>query len=401
MKSHNEIRINILDMILILIKWKKTFIWITILFVIAAVLFALLAEKQYCAVSVIIPREDNTDVVSSYIKNIPMIKSQLKGNIFSPATDLENVYIALLKSRTLQLEVIRKFDLAAVYKLKNKKHYFIEDVIRAYNKHVGGEISDEGMLIVGVLDSDPQRAADIANYITVVLNNIYMDLSVETARNRRIFLEERLKIIKNDLSTCEDSFTQFQIRNGVVDLDKQAGATVEAAAAVEARLLAEELDLNIAKKTLFSDNPRIKEMESDLAELRKQRSYFTDKRHSDLLLPMKIAPALGLQFFRLKRDLKIQELLFELVMQQYEAAKLEEAKNTPHVQILDQATPPQKREKPKRKQIVIFAFCASIIFNFIFINFLEIFERMRLENTDNYRKIMLIAGSIIARKNRK
>jgi len=400
MNPQNEIRINVLDVLLILTKWKKTFLISTAIFVVVAVLLGLLAEKQYRATAIILPQEENMDLVSSYMKGMQSFRSQMKGNIFSPASDLENVLIAILKSRKLQLEVIQKFDLAAIYKLK-KNNYFIEDVLNAFTLHVKWPISDEGMLFIEVLDSDPKRAANIANYITVVLNDIYMNLSVETARNRRIFLEERLKIIKTDLASCEDSFTQFQIKNGVIDLDKQSGVTVDAAAAVEARMLAAELNLNIAKKIYLPENQSIKEMELNFSELKKQRDYFVNNRHSDLLLPMKTVPKLGAQFIRLKRDLKIQEMLFELVIQQFEAAKLEEAKKTPQLQMLEQATPPQKREKPKRSLMVIFAFCASIVFNFVLINLLEIFKRMQLENTDNYRKIVLIASSIVARKNRK
>ena len=328
---------------------------------------------------------------------MPIAKNQLKGNIFSPATDIENVYLAVLKSRKLQLDVIHTFDLANVYKFR-KGHYFIEDVLKAFNKRVKSYISDEGMLFVTVEDESPKRAADIANYITSVMDNIYGNLAVETARNRRIFLEEQLRIIKKDLRNCEDSLTQFQVINRIVDVEQQAKATIDAGAMVEAKLLATELELNIAKKTFTPDNQKIKEMETNLAEMKKQRESLTDVRESSLLLPLKIAPQVGIAFVRLKRNLKVQELAFEFIMQQYEAAKFEEAKNTPHVQILDRADPPEKRSKPKRKRMVATAFLLSMIFNFIIVNALENFKRMRRDNTENYRKIVMIMKNIAAMK---
>ena len=391
----SEIRIDVLDSIMVLSRWKKTVLFTTLLFVITAIALALTMKPQYIATTVVIPKEDNMDVVSSFIKNMPIAKNQLKGNIFSPATDIENVYLAVLKSRKLQLDVIHTFDLANVYKFR-KGHYFIEDVLKAFNKRVKSYISDEGMLFVTVEDESPKRAADIANYITSVMDNIYGNLAVETARNRRIFLEEQLRIIKKDLRNCEDSLTQFQVINRIVDVEQQAKATIDAGAMVEAKLLATELELNIAKKTFTPDNQKIKEMETNLAEMKKQRESLTDVRESSLLLPLKIAPQVGIAFVRLKRNLKVQELAFEFIMQQYEAAKFEEAKNTPHVQILDRADPPEKRSKPKRKRMVIIAFLLSMIFNFIIVNVLENVKRMRRNNTENYRKIVMIMKNIAA-----
>jgi len=393
----NEIRIDVLEMIFVLTRWKRTIVLTTAIAVAATVLFVLLVDPEYMAQAVVVPKEDNMDVVSSFIKNMPIAKSQLKGNLFSPATDIENVYLALLKSKTLQLDVIKKFDLPKVYEFTKKK-YYIEDVLRAYNKHVTSILSDEGMLVIDVEDKSPQRAADMANYIVSVMDGIYGNLAAEAAKNRRIFLDERLRIIRRDLAGCEDSLTQFQIKNRIADVEQQAKATIDAGATVEARLLVTELELNIARKTFTQDNQKIKEMETSLSEMKKQRDALTDKRESNLLLPLKIAPQIGIEFLRLKRSLKIQEMLFELIMQQFEAAKLEEAKNTPHVQILDRADPPQKRNKPKRTRTVITIFLVSILFNFVFINIIELYKRMRRDNTEQYRKLAMIVKSLLAFK---
>jgi tyrosine-protein kinase Etk/Wzc len=396
-KTNNELRIDFLEIVIVLSRWKRTMVVTTTLAVAGAVLYALLTAREYTAQAVVVPKEDNIDVVSSFIKNMPTAKSQLKGNIFSPATDIENVYIAILKSKMLQLQVIRKFDLPAVYEFK-KSRYYIEDVLRAYNRHVTSSLSDEGMLVIDVVDKSPQRAAEIANYIVGVMDEMYGNLAAEAAKNRRIFLGERLRIIKHDLTCCEDSLILFQTKNRIADVEQQAKATIDVGAIVEAKLLAVELDLNIARKAFTPDNQKVKEMEMSLAEMKKQRNVFSDVRESDLLLPLKLTPQIAGQFYRYQRNLKIQEVLFELVMQQYEAAKLEETRNTPHVQILDKADPPQKRSKPKRTRIVIAVFFISILLNFVCINLIEIYRRMRRDNTESYRKMVMIMNNILAFK---
>jgi tyrosine-protein kinase Etk/Wzc len=391
--SSKEIQFNVLDLIIPLTRRKKTVLFITLLFVGIGVLVAFKAEEEFKAVAIVMPKEDNSDLLSSYIKNMPMAKSQLKGNIFSPATDLENVYLAILKSRKLQVEVIKKFDLANVYKFKKQK-YFMEDVIKEYERHVTGIVSDEGMLYVTVTDNSPTRAADIANYVIDYMDNIYSNLSAEMARNQRLFLEARLNVIKRNLLLSEDSLAQFQIENGVVDIEQQAKSTIEAAATIEVRLLAAELDLNMAKRIFLADNKKIQEMEMNFEEIKKQRDKLSQVRETDFLIPLKIAPAIGVRFLRLKRSLKIQEILFELVTQQYETSKLEEAKNTPHIQILDRAEAPQKRSKPQRRNMVMGAFFGGIFFNLILLNILETFKRFRQGNSENYRKMVMIVKSL-------
>jgi uncharacterized protein involved in exopolysaccharide biosynthesis len=385
-------------MIMTFSRWKITIVLTTMLAVAGAVAFALLTPKEFTARAVVVPKEDNIDVVSSFIKNMPIAKNQLKGNIFSPATDIENVYIAILKSATLQMQVIRKFDLIKVYEFDKARRYFIEDVIKAFNKHVGCGLSDEGMLVIDVVDRSPQRASEMANYIVGIMDEMYGNLAVEAARNRRMFLEERLRIVRSDLASCEDSLIQFQTVNRIASVEQQAKATIDVGAIMEAKLMASELELNIARKSFSPDNERVKEMETNLAVMKKQRDAFSDVRESDLLLPLKMAPQAAGQFYRYRRNLKIQEILFELIMQQYEAAKLEEARNTPHIQILDKAYPPEKKTKPKRTRIVITVFFLSLLFNFVFVNLVEVYRRTKRDNTETYRKMALIAKNVLGLK---
>jgi tyrosine-protein kinase Etk/Wzc len=387
-KNTDEISINILDIFILLLKWKKIVIITTVAFVAIAIAYVLLAEQQFTATAVVVPKEDPLDMVSGVMKNISL--SKLQGNLFSPANDIENLYLAILKSKKLEFEVIQKFDLVKVYRLDKGKKVFLEDVTKALEKHIKFGIYDEGTLFIQVTDSSPQRAADMANFIAGTLDEIYKDLSVETARNRRIFLEERLDAVKKDLSLSEDSLALFQIENGLVDIDQQTKMSIEVGALSEARLKAAELDLNIAKKIYLNDDQKIKEMEMNIAEIKNQRDNLTRVRETDLLIPLKIAPKIGVTFFRLKRNLRIQELLFELITQQFEMAKIEESKTTPHVQILDKAFPPQKRSKPKRRNIVILAFLASLFSGFLLVNFVELLSRMKEGNSENYQKLKLI-----------
>ena len=387
--DNKSIEINVLDALLVVSKRKRIIFAITTCFVITTIIIAMLTEKQYMASTVILPKEDEIDMLSSYMKGMSLSKAKLGGNIFSPANDAENMYISILKSRRLQLDVIEKFDLINVYKFK-KKNLFFEDVLRAFGKHIKFAIDDEGNLTINVIDVSPQRAADITTYMAQKLDEIHKELSTESARNRRIFLEDRLLLTKETMFRCEDSLALFQMHYGLVDLDEQAKATIEAASTIEARILTLQMDLNMAKKIFNADNQKINELEMNLQEMKKQRVSLEETRQSDLMIPLKQAPELGLQFFRLKRNLKVQEMIFEILTQQFEAAKLEEAKQTPHIQILDKAIPPQKRIKPKRTMMVEIGFLLGLACSFGYIGCSEYIRRMKSGNDENYQKIKLL-----------
>jgi len=186
-KNADEISVNILDILLVLLKWKKVMIINIVVFVVAAIAYALLAEQQFTATTVIVPKEDPLDMVSGVMKNISL--SKLQGNLFSPASELENLYLAILRSGKLESEVIQKFDLVKVYKMDKGKKIYREDVAKALEKHIKFGLNDEGTLFIQVTDCSPQRAADMANFMAATLDEIYKDLSIETARNRRISLK--------------------------------------------------------------------------------------------------------------------------------------------------------------------------------------------------------------------
>lgn len=200
------------------------------------------------------------------------------------------------------------------------------------------------------------------------------------------FFEERISIIKQDLDSAETRFTRFQKANSIVSIEDQTKATIEANALLEAKVLSTELDLSMARK-VYGSGPRITELEMSLNLLRKQMKEVSDTKKSDLFIPLKLAPDLGLEFIRLKRELAIQETLFELVTQQFEKAKLEEAKQTPSVQILDPAIVPEKRSSPKRTKMVMYAFILSIFVGIVFISVNEYWMIIKANNSEEYIKI--------------
>jgi len=365
-KQQGELFVDLIDWLLILAKQKKIIIFGSFLIACITAVMMLLTHPVYRAVATIMPPErTNPDIqtMGSMAQSMTASK-KLAAGLFSPASDLENIYIGVLKSATLELDVIDHFDLLHEYGFINKKSkkpnkYCIEDVISAFEKHLICSVTDEGFFTIAVDDTSPVRAATMANYICTKLDEIYIQISTATAKNKRIFIEEQRDTIIRNLSNAESTITTFQQKTHIVDIDQQAKATIDASAALESKCLSTEIELNIANRIYTADNPKAKELAMQLSEMKKQRDALMHTPKSDILLPLNTAPELGMEFIRLRRNLEVQEKLYELIVQQYEMAKLEEASTKPHIQFLDRAMPPQKKIKPQRTKTVLIRFVLS------------------------------------------
>jgi tyrosine-protein kinase Etk/Wzc len=396
----NMVSMDILDFLLLLARWKKFLLAYAGVISIAAILIALSLAKEYTATLTLLPPENEPDQLSQLMGSGGLLSGgglsigKIGGSLLSKASPLEDIYVAILQSRTMQMSIINRFNLAHVYKFDTKKKYFIEDVMRALSKRMDITVTDQGTLVIAVKDENPHLAADIAGFAARRLDEIYRTISTESVRSKRMFLEERLQAVAHDLDSCERQFAIFQKQNKMFDIEAQTKATIDEGALLEAQYLAEDLKYQVDKKVYLPDNPKIKEQETALAGLRTQRNSLADSRISDILIPLNSAPDLGLEFVRLKRNVRIQEILHSLIIQQYETAKIEEAKQTPRIQILDNAVPPEKRSKPKRSQFVIVMVCCGMIAGLVLVKVMETARTLKSDNSMAYQKCMLILQSV-------
>jgi uncharacterized protein involved in exopolysaccharide biosynthesis len=215
-------------------------------------------------------------------------------------------------------------------------------------------ITKEKVIKITVEDRDPQLASDIANFYVSNLDRLNQTLSVSKARENRKFIEQRLADTQSTLIKTENTLKEFQTQNRTVGIEAQSKAMIEATAMIQAQIMAQEVQLQVMGSYLSSDNPDVARVKSSLSELRKQLQIMEsgkggkDRQPGDRLRPaITSVPTLALEYGRLARDLKIQETLYALLISQYEQAKLKEARDTPTVQVLDQAVPAERKSRPK------------------------------------------------------
>ena len=284
------------------------------------------------------------------------------------------LFVGILKSRTVEDRLVDRFQLKKVYAVKHT-----EDARKTLSENTAAsEDRKTGIVTITVTDHDPKRAAAIAQAHVEELNQLSAELSTSSAHRERIFLEGRLAAVKRDLDDASQKFSQFASKNVALDIKEQGRAMVDAAAAIQGEMIAAESELKGLEQIYTSGNVRVRSVQARISELQRQLQKLGGKTSSeadhaassDSLYPsIRELPILGVTWADLYRRTKIQETVFEILTQQYELAKVQEAKETPSVKVLDAAVVPEEKSFPPRLLITVLGglvlFCAAAMVVFI------------------------------------
>ena len=274
------------------------------------------------------------------------------------------LFVGLLASDTVEDRMINKFQLQKIYGVSK-----IEDARSALGARTNvSEDRKSGIISIAVWDHDPHRAASLADAYVTELDRLVAQLSTSSARRERIFLEERLKQVKADLNVAANNFSNFASKNTAIDIPAQGKAMVEAAAGLQGQLIAAQAQLSGLREIYSDSNVRVRATEARVNELQKKLNEIggvgtpNELNNDNSLYPsIRKLPLLGVPYADLYRETKIQETVYELLTQQYELAKVQEAKEIPSVKILDPATIPSRKSFPPRTIIVMLGTMLGIV----------------------------------------
>jgi len=264
------------------------------------------------------------------------------------------LFVGILASRTVQDRLIEEFGLRREY--WDSK---MEDARADLAAHTGvSEDRKSGIISISVWDHNPQKAAAITGAYVKELDRLVAEVSTSAARRERIFLEDRLHTVKQDLDSSAANFSEFASKNTAIDIPAQGKAMVEAAATLQGQLIFAESELHGLEAIYTDQNVRVRALRARVSELRTQlgkmggeagaAGALTTKSDPSLYPSIRQLPVLGVTYADLYRRTKIQETVFELLTQQYELAKVQEAKEIPSVKVLDAAVVPTKKSFPPR-----------------------------------------------------
>ncbi|HXI10239.1 MAG TPA: Wzz/FepE/Etk N-terminal domain-containing protein [Thermodesulfobacteriota bacterium] len=324
----------------------------------ASVVVSLLLPKTYASTASVLPPQDDSTLAPTLLSQLPSSLTGIASGLLGTSLT-SDTWVGILGSQTVRDEIIRRFNLREVY-----GDDYIEDVRTDLGKAVTIDETKEGIVTVTVEDRDPKRAADMANAFIEELDRVNKKVATTSGGRIRVFVKRRLEETEKDLAGAEEEIKAFQEKNGAVRLDDQSKAIIDAIGAVKGQLMAKEVELQTLLSYATPNNPNVQVLSASVSELKGQlRDLEQGKRvkGKSIFIPTDKFPDLTLQYARLLRDAKVQETLFELLTQQYEMARIQEAKDSPTVQVLDTAKPAEKKAGPKRTLIVAVSTLLSLI----------------------------------------
>ena len=322
-------------------------------------LIAFLIPRRYESMVSIMPPDslnDNGSMLAALEGKASPALAAMAGNVFG-LKSTGALFVGLLHSRTVQDHIVERFDLQKVYSQRYK-----QDARAVLNEKTGvSEDRKSGIIYLSVSDRSPQRARDIAAAYVEELNRLVSQVSTSSARRERIFIEGRLESVKGDLEDAEKQFSVFASKNTALDIKEQTRAMVESAARLQGQMMAAQSELQSLEQIYTGNNVRVRALRARVDELKRQleklggtdASLVSDATQPSELYPsIRKLPLLGVEWADLYRRMKIQETVYELLNQQYELARIQEAKEIPKVNIIDLPDVPEKKSFPPRLLIV-------------------------------------------------
>ena len=373
--------LDIIDVAMFLNANKKFIIATTFVTTLFVGVFSLLTPNKFTAtVTLISLDKGNSSDISSLLSassgNLGFLASQA-GLVAGGSDKL----LVLLNSRTLKESVINELDLLPILfeeKWDKSKNTWKSSKISVLNKRDNnpslqdgtdalknklfvGKDKETGVITLSYTSNNPEVAATVANQFTIELEKYTKQNTLSNAKKNRIFIEDQLKLTKNELELHEIELQRFQKKNKIVSIDAQAQASVQAYADIKAKIITSQVESSILQRSTFEGDPRIALKQQEIIALEQQLKKLETSSVSSPTISFEKAPSLGLELARIKRELLIKEKVFELLTQQHEMAKIRESQDDISFQVIDNAIPPEKKSGPRRTINVLLAIISSSI----------------------------------------
>ncbi len=348
--------IDLLDILITLAHYKKMIAGCTIGIGSAALVISLLMTPIFTSTAKIMPPQQQNSGLAAMMGQLGALAGAA-GNI-AGLKNPNDLYVGMLQSQTVADNLIKRFKL---------KEQFETETMVETRKQLEGistiAAGKDGLISVSVDDKDPKFAAALANAYVVELIKLTQTLAVTDAAQQRLFYEKQLLATKDKLTQAEVALKQTQEKTGLLQPDGQVQAIIANVAQLRATIAAKEVELVAMRSFATEQNPDYIRVQQEIQGLKAQLVKLErgQSEAGDFMVPTGKVPQSGLEYVRKLRDVKYYEAMFELLAKQYELAKINEAKDSSTIQILDTATPSDKKSKPKRAFITLAGFFMGLL----------------------------------------
>ncbi len=339
--------------------------------------------NYYKARAVILPArhsggglDDVTSGISATLKDIGVAKLKGGEDSYSP--------LSLMMSRELQEKIVRQFNFQKEYDCKT-----MEETIKTFSDNLDGELSEEGNFILSFQDTNPRRAAEVANAVVEEINNVNSQLAKDEADHNIAYVQARYQQNAKDLDSAEHAFLAFQQKYGIFSLTEQARAEMTALGGMEEQKTEAEIQMQNAEQLYGTNSGQvavykgtIDELESKLGQMKVGMDA-----HASSFVPTNVLPDVAMQYLSLTREFEIQSKLKAFLLPSFEQAKLEQSKETYGFVTLDHAEAPVKKAGPHRSIILLAALLGSATITSFFVLLLTGIRQLRLNFAHDRRQM--------------
>jgi len=305
--------------------------------------FMLHTKPRYASTAVmIVPQGNNTS---------SSLEAQLSLNTLDLLGGGYELYSDIIQSRTVADQLIEDYKLKAVYGVS--KDETAEAILGGLTKV---QTQREGVIRVTVQDTDPQRAADLANDYLHQLDVVNSRLVKASIHAQSDYLEREMVNEKKALTDAEVALKESEESTNGLTPESEANAGFDALVSTRAQLHVDQIRLAAMRTGETDSNPEVVRLKAEIAGLNQQlESLQRGAESTENGVATAKLPEKALVFIRRQRDVKFHEQIFDLLEKQYESAKQQEAKTPSIVQVLDPAVPAFHKSWPPRTYYCILA----------------------------------------------
>ena len=369
--------ISLLDLLIVIAERKRTVLWVTAGFAIAAIVITLILTPSYTATVTLLPPQENSSVgaaLASQLGSLGGMAALAGGGLGLKNPD--DRYVAMLQSRTVEDAMVKRFGLMQEYHKR-----YLSDARKAFESHATVEAgTKDGLLHISVEDHDARRAAELANGYVDQFRDLSQHLAITEASQRRLFFQQELEKAKDNLANAEEAMEQTEQKTGVIQPDSQERALIESAASLRAQITAREVQIQGMQTYATGENSELIQAQQELAGLRAELAKLGGSENTagnEFMIPKGLVPKTGMEYVRRLRDVKYYETIFDILARQFEVAKLDEAKEGSVIQVVDPAITPDRKSFPRRSVIVVAATAVGLFLGILIALFQAGFQHMK------------------------
>lgn len=346
--------IHFLDYLIVLAKHGRMIIYTTLTVMAVTYLYLFIQPHVYTGIARFLPPQQSLTMSGQILESVRMsggVGTTAAGGLGSLSAFLGlrtpgELYVGMMTSDSVLDAVIQRFNLKERHRIKrtDDARLFLKGTIK-----VASEKS--GIITVRATDRDPKQAAALANAFVEELDVLLSSMAQREAKGQLSFLERERSQASLKLAEAEEAFRVFSEKSGAIQMDAQTRGMLQYVASLRASIDSKEIEIQVLRQRATPMNDEVIRLDTELKglkeKLREAECQPAQNPVGEVCLPTSRVPALGLEYFRLYREAKYQEALYQLYCKLMELARLEVARDVPRIPVVDQARPPEKRSNKR------------------------------------------------------